>query len=133
MASARARAISLCNCLHIQTASAPATAAADHATAAAQARSRHVTFQIHNPYLATPMSIASYRMATSPTDQNNQNVIAFLDRLQASAEELAAATGNQCLPVQADVRNPKLLQEAVAKTVEKFGRIDFVICGTWRR
>ncbi|KAH9885606.1 2,4-dienoyl-CoA reductase [Cubamyces lactineus] len=52
-----------------------------------------------------------------------------LDRLQASAEELAAATGNQCLPVQADVRNPKLLQEAVAKTVEKFGRIDFVICG----
>ncbi|KAI0329126.1 2,4-dienoyl-CoA reductase [Cubamyces sp. BRFM 1775] len=52
-----------------------------------------------------------------------------LDRLQASAEELAAATGNQCLAVQADVRNPKLLQEAVAKTVEKFGRIDFVICG----
>ncbi|EIW52694.1 uncharacterized protein TRAVEDRAFT_53136 [Trametes versicolor FP-101664 SS1] len=40
--------------------------------------------QIHNPYLATPMSIASYRMATSPTDQNNQNVIAFLDRLQSS-------------------------------------------------
>lgn len=30
------------------------------------------------------MSIASYRMATSPTDQNNQNVIAFLDRLQSS-------------------------------------------------
>ncbi|KAI8969690.1 2,4-dienoyl-CoA reductase [Trametes punicea] len=52
-----------------------------------------------------------------------------LDRLQTSAEELAAATGSQCLPVQADVRNPKQLQEAVARTVEKFGRIDFVICG----
>ncbi|KAI0641244.1 2,4-dienoyl-CoA reductase [Trametes meyenii] len=52
-----------------------------------------------------------------------------LERLQASAKELSAATGNECLPVQADVRNPKQVQEAVAKTVEKFGRIDFVICG----
>ncbi|CDO70294.1 hypothetical protein BN946_scf184603.g5 [Trametes cinnabarina] len=52
-----------------------------------------------------------------------------LDRLQASANDLASATGNQCLAVQADVRNPKQLQEAVAKTIEKFGRIDFVICG----
>ncbi|KAH9914369.1 uncharacterized protein BXZ73DRAFT_55048 [Epithele typhae] len=42
--------------------------------------------QIHNPYLATPMSIASYRMATSPTDQNNQNILAWLDRLQASVQ-----------------------------------------------
>ncbi|KAI0364936.1 2,4-dienoyl-CoA reductase [Pilatotrama ljubarskyi] len=52
-----------------------------------------------------------------------------LDRLKASAEELAAATGSQCLAVQADVRHPNQVQEAVAKTVEKFGRIDFVICG----
>ncbi|KAI0716134.1 NAD(P)-binding protein [Cerioporus squamosus] len=52
-----------------------------------------------------------------------------LDRLQESANELAAATGSQCLAAQADVRNPKQLQDAVAKTVEKFGRIDFVICG----
>jgi hypothetical protein len=40
--------------------------------------------QLHNPYLATPLSIASYRMATSPSDQNNRNIIAWLDRLQAS-------------------------------------------------
>ncbi|KAI0770899.1 NAD(P)-binding protein [Trametes elegans] len=52
-----------------------------------------------------------------------------LDRLQASAKELEAATGSQCLPVQADVRHPKQVQDAVTKTVEKFGRIDFVICG----
>ncbi|KAI0631459.1 hypothetical protein C8Q77DRAFT_1159249 [Trametes polyzona] len=49
--------------------------------------------QIHNPYLATPMSIASYRMATSPTDQNNQNVIAFLDRLQASVQTAGSSAG----------------------------------------
>jgi hypothetical protein len=42
------------------------------------------TKQLHNPYLATPLSIASYRMATSPSDQNNRNIIAWLDRLQAS-------------------------------------------------
>ncbi|KAH9850967.1 fungal-specific transcription factor domain-containing protein [Lenzites betulinus] len=49
--------------------------------------------QIHNPYLATPMSIASYRMATSPTDQNNQNVIAFLDRLQSSVQTAGTSAG----------------------------------------
>ncbi|KAI0643341.1 fungal-specific transcription factor domain-containing protein [Trametes meyenii] len=49
--------------------------------------------QIHNPYLATPMSIASYRMATSPTDQNNQNVIAFLDRLQSSVQNAGGSAG----------------------------------------
>ncbi|KAI0738159.1 hypothetical protein C8Q80DRAFT_1222509 [Daedaleopsis nitida] len=49
--------------------------------------------QIHNPYLATPMSIASYRMATSPTDQNNQNVLAWLDRLQASVQTAGASAG----------------------------------------
>ncbi|EAU87146.1 2,4-dienoyl-CoA reductase [Coprinopsis cinerea okayama7 len=52
-----------------------------------------------------------------------------LDRLQQSAKELSAKTGRECLPAQADVRNPASLKEAVAKTIEKFGRIDFVICG----
>jgi len=52
-----------------------------------------------------------------------------LDRLQQAAKELEAATGQQCLPVQADVRQPATLKEAVAKTIEKFGKIDFVICG----
>ena len=39
------------------------------------------------------MSIASYRMATSPTDQNNQNVLAWLDRLQASVQSAGANAG----------------------------------------
>ena len=55
-----------------------------------------------------------------------------LERLQESAQQLSAATGNQCLAAQADVRNPKQLQDAVAKTIEKFGKIDFVICGMGR-
>ncbi|KAM5545448.1 hypothetical protein V8D89_000486 [Ganoderma adspersum] len=58
--------------------------------------------QIHNPYLATPMSIASYRMATSPTDQNNQNVLAWLDRLQASVQ--AAGTAGGLSAFKMDVR-----------------------------
>ncbi|KAL1755599.1 fungal-specific transcription factor domain-containing protein, partial [Schizophyllum commune] len=42
--------------------------------------------QLHNPYIATPLSIASYRMATSPSDSNNKNILAWLDRLQASVQ-----------------------------------------------
>ncbi|KAJ6551909.1 2,4-dienoyl-CoA reductase [Mycena capillaripes] len=52
-----------------------------------------------------------------------------LDRLTQAAKELSEATGQKCLPCQADVRQPKALQDAVAKTIETFGRIDFVICG----
>jgi len=52
-----------------------------------------------------------------------------LDRLTQAAKELSQATGKTCVPAQGDVRDPKTLQEAVRKTVEKFGRIDFVICG----
>lgn len=52
-----------------------------------------------------------------------------LDRLTQTAKELTETTGRACIPVQADVRQPQTLHDAVAKTLEKFGRIDFVICG----
>lgn len=52
-----------------------------------------------------------------------------LDRLTQTAKELSDATGNTCIPVQADVRQPQTLKDAVEKTLEKFGKIDFVICG----
>jgi 2,4-dienoyl-CoA reductase [(3E)-enoyl-CoA-producing], peroxisomal len=52
-----------------------------------------------------------------------------LDRLIQTAKELSEATGNTCIPVQADVRQPKTLHDAVAKTIEQLGRIDLVICG----
>ncbi|KAG8906605.1 hypothetical protein FRC00_012455, partial [Tulasnella sp. 408] len=52
-----------------------------------------------------------------------------LDRLEASAKELSSATGQRCIAAQADVRSPEQLKAAVAKTVETFGKIDFVICG----
>ncbi|KAI0318295.1 2,4-dienoyl-CoA reductase [Amylostereum chailletii] len=52
-----------------------------------------------------------------------------IERVTKTAAELSKATGQTCLPVQVDVRHPKQLQDAVQKTLEKFGRIDFVICG----
>ncbi|KAF8884144.1 2,4-dienoyl-CoA reductase [Infundibulicybe gibba] len=52
-----------------------------------------------------------------------------LDRLSKAAQELSSSTGRTCIPAQADVRQPETLRVAVAKTIEKFGRIDFVICG----
>ena len=42
--------------------------------------------QLHNPYTATPLSIAAYRMASSPSDTHgSRNVIQWLERLQQSA------------------------------------------------
>ncbi|KAF8151772.1 fungal-specific transcription factor domain-containing protein [Crassisporium funariophilum] len=58
--------------------------------------------QLHNPYIATPLSIASYRMATSPSDQNNRNVLAWLDRLQSSVRDAGKKAGPQ---VFLDLRN----------------------------
>lgn len=52
-----------------------------------------------------------------------------LDRLEATAKKLSNATGQRCIAAQADVRSPEQLKAAVAKTIETFGRIDFVICG----
>jgi peroxisomal 2,4-dienoyl-CoA reductase len=52
-----------------------------------------------------------------------------LDRLTQAAKELSEAIGQECIPTQADVRSPAQLKEAVAKTIAKFGRIDYVICG----
>ncbi|KAG6809261.1 hypothetical protein H0H92_000968 [Tricholoma furcatifolium] len=49
--------------------------------------------QLHNPYIATPMSIASYRMATSPSDQNNKSILDWLDRLQSSVHSAGAKGG----------------------------------------
>ncbi|KAF5346499.1 hypothetical protein D9756_010042 [Leucocoprinus leucothites] len=52
-----------------------------------------------------------------------------LDRLSQTAKELSEATGRTCVPAQADVRQPHTLKDAVATATDKFGRIDFVICG----
>uniref|UniRef100_A0A0W0G6S0 Xylanolytic transcriptional activator regulatory domain-containing protein n=1 Tax=Moniliophthora roreri TaxID=221103 RepID=A0A0W0G6S0_MONRR len=51
--------------------------------------------QLHNPYLATPLSIASYRMATSPSDSSNRNVLAWLDRLQSSVQSAGGKAGSR--------------------------------------
>ncbi|EIM91811.1 NAD-P-binding protein [Stereum hirsutum FP-91666 SS1] len=52
-----------------------------------------------------------------------------LDKATQTAKELSATTGRTCVAFQADVRQPKQVQDAVQKTIEKFGKIDFVICG----
>jgi 2,4-dienoyl-CoA reductase [(3E)-enoyl-CoA-producing], peroxisomal len=52
------------------------------------------------------------------------------ERLEASAKELSNESGNTCIPLQADVRKTADLDNAAKKTIEKFGKIDFVICGT---
>ncbi|WVQ72654.1 hypothetical protein IAR50_002213 [Cryptococcus sp. DSM 104548] len=49
--------------------------------------------------------------------------------LEESAKKLQDATGSKCIATPADVRKPDQVQEAVKRTVDTFGKIDFVICG----
>ena len=65
----------------------------------------------------------------TPPLQELTSVLDRLERLTESAQELSKATGRTCIAVQGDVRQPKAIQEAVAKAIERFGHIDFVICG----
>lgn len=51
------------------------------------------------------------------------------ERLEATATELAAETGRDCLPVRADVREPELVEAALDQTIERFGKIDIVVNG----
>ncbi|GAA5929428.1 SDR family oxidoreductase [Sporobolomyces koalae] len=46
-----------------------------------------------------------------------------------SAARLSRETGAQCIGVSGDVRKLETLEAAVKRTVEKFGKIDYVVCG----
>jgi hypothetical protein len=59
--------------------------------------------QLHNPYLATPLSIEAYRMATPTADQHRQEVIAWLDRLQSSVRSPPVRSSTGPIPFQLDV------------------------------
>ena len=47
--------------------------------------------------------------------------------LEATAQEISAATGNAVLPLQCDVRDPAAIKAAVDLCVEKFGLPDVVV------
>ncbi|KAH9974518.1 hypothetical protein BJV74DRAFT_863442 [Russula compacta] len=51
------------------------------------------------------------------------------ERLERAAQELSTAAGTACLAVKADVRDPGQVQAAVQQTIDRYGRIDFVING----
>ncbi|KAI0026395.1 hypothetical protein K488DRAFT_75377, partial [Vararia minispora EC-137] len=59
--------------------------------------------QLHNPYLATPLSIAAYRMATADADHHRQDVLAWLDRLQSSVRNPGPRPDLQALTLDARV------------------------------
>ncbi|XP_067912809.1 peroxisomal 2,4-dienoyl-CoA reductase [(3E)-enoyl-CoA-producing] isoform X1 [Heterodontus francisci] len=46
-----------------------------------------------------------------------------------SAKKLTAATGQRCLPVSVDVRQPATIIAAVEETLQKFGKIDILVNG----
>ncbi|KAI9032877.1 hypothetical protein CLU79DRAFT_728458 [Phycomyces nitens] len=52
-----------------------------------------------------------------------------LDKLEKAAKEMSASTGGEVIAFAADVRKPEQLEDAVKKTIERFGKIDFLING----
>ncbi|ORX47699.1 NAD(P)-binding protein [Hesseltinella vesiculosa] len=52
-----------------------------------------------------------------------------LEKLEKAAAKMRSATGGQVLAVAADVRKPADVENAVKKSIEAFGRIDFLING----
>ncbi|XP_030140814.4 peroxisomal 2,4-dienoyl-CoA reductase [(3E)-enoyl-CoA-producing] isoform X4 [Taeniopygia guttata] len=52
-----------------------------------------------------------------------------LQRLAEASKKLVAATGQQCLPVSIDVRQPQSIAAAVDEALQEFKRIDILING----
>lgn len=50
-------------------------------------------------------------------------------RLAESATLLEEVTGNECAAMTCDVRDPKAIEDALKATIDRFGRIDFVVNG----
>ncbi len=50
-----------------------------------------------------------------------------LEKLEAAANELSAATGRRCLAVKADVREPTEVENAIDFAVRTLGRLDIVV------
>jgi NAD(P)-dependent dehydrogenase (short-subunit alcohol dehydrogenase family) len=50
-----------------------------------------------------------------------------LDRLEGAARELEAETGGELLPVACDVRNYEMVDNMLARTLERFGRADILV------
>jgi peroxisomal 2,4-dienoyl-CoA reductase len=51
------------------------------------------------------------------------------DALDAAAAEMKAETGRDVLAIAADVRDPAAIANAVARTVERFGKLDTLVNG----
>jgi len=52
-----------------------------------------------------------------------------LERLEQSASSLSNATGQRCLAVAADVREPETVEAALDKTLAELGHVDIVVNG----
>ncbi|XP_051878198.1 peroxisomal 2,4-dienoyl-CoA reductase [(3E)-enoyl-CoA-producing] [Pristis pectinata] len=70
-----------------------------------------------------------FRIAEILMRHGCQTVIASrsLERVQASAAKLSAATGQHCLPASVDVRQPETIIAAVEETLQEFGKVDVLV------
>ncbi|MEM7657730.1 MAG: 2,4-dienoyl-CoA reductase [Bacteroidota bacterium] len=50
-----------------------------------------------------------------------------MERLEKAAEELQEETGGEVLPVACDVRNPEMVENMLARAVERFKQVDILV------
>ncbi|KAG5637477.1 hypothetical protein H0H81_004448 [Sphagnurus paluster] len=55
--------------------------------------------QLHNPYIATPLSLEAYKMATSPSHKDHEDVIKHREQLKASIRKAGGTAGPQAFKV----------------------------------
>ncbi|XP_062913602.1 peroxisomal 2,4-dienoyl-CoA reductase [(3E)-enoyl-CoA-producing] isoform X2 [Mobula hypostoma] len=70
-----------------------------------------------------------FRIAEILMRHGCQTVIASrsLERVQASAAKLRAATGQRCLPASVDVRKPETIIAAVEAALQEFEKVDILV------
>jgi hypothetical protein len=64
--------------------------------------------------VATPLSIASYRLATSPSDKNNQDVLEWLEQLVSSVRDTGSKSASRAFTVPQKQKNSQESDEEVA-------------------
>lgn len=50
-----------------------------------------------------------------------------LNKVEESAEKLQAATGQKCLPLSVDVRDPKQIDKTVERIIEHYGKLNILV------
>lgn len=59
--------------------------------------------QLHNPYAATPLSVAAYKLNMSPSDREKIDAVTWLEKLQSSVQSAGTSKGLESFSLESRV------------------------------